>query len=80
MTVKLQVLIDSIYVLIIILNFCSKLYLFILYYFLNLPTFKCLLKKMHESRIKCVCLQADTLFFLLMFCMFRYSYYKIYTN
>ncbi len=25
-------------------------------------------------------IQADTLFFLLMFCMFRYSYDKIYTN
>ncbi len=25
-------------------------------------------------------LQADPLFFLLMFCMFKYSYNKIYTN
>ncbi len=30
--------------------------------------------------MKCICLKADTLFFLLMFCMFRYSDSKIYTN
>ncbi len=35
-------------------------------------------KKMHEARIKCFCLQADTLFFLMVFCVFRFSYNKIY--
>ncbi len=32
--------------------------------------------RMNETRIKCFCVQADSLFFLLMFCMFRYSYNK----
>ncbi len=29
-------------------------------------------KRLHETMIKCFCLRADTLFLLLMFCMFRY--------
>ncbi len=36
--------------------------------------------RMHEAQIKFYCLQADTLFSILMFCMFRYIYDKIYTN
>ncbi len=47
---------------------------------LNEAGVKAPLKRMHEAGIKCVCLQADTLFFLWMFCVFRYSYNKIYTN
>ncbi len=37
-------------------------------------------KIMNEARIKWICLQADTMLFILMFYMFRYSYNKIYTN
>ncbi len=38
---------------------------------LNEAGVKAALKRMHEAGIKCVCLQADTLFFLWMFCVFR---------
>ncbi len=47
---------------------------------MKLTTFKCFKKRMHEARIKSFCLQADTLVFVLVFCMLRYSYNKIYTN
>ncbi len=86
MTVKLWG--DTIYVLIIILNTIHSLfqlfvqyvvYLFI-FLFMKLTHIQMFKKRMHETRIKCFCLQADTLFSLLTFCMFRYSYNKIYTN
>ncbi len=38
------------------------------------------MKLTHIQVFKMFCLQADTLFFLLMFCMFRYLYNKIFTN
>ncbi len=66
------------------LSFFSFLYkmLFILfiYLFMKLTHIQVFKKRTYEARIKCFCLQVDTLFFLLMFCMFRYSYNKIYTN
>ncbi len=76
------------YVLIIILNpihilfsaFCSKCCLFLYFLFMKLTHIQAFIKKMHEARIKYFCLQADTLFFLLMFWMFRYSYNKIYKH
>ncbi len=86
MTVKLWG-VDRLHVLIIILNpihslFFSFLFkmLFISLFFMKLTHIQVFIKRMHEARIKCFCLQADTPFFLLMFCMFRYSHNKIYTN
>ncbi len=43
--------------------------------------FKLLIKKrMHEARIKlfCCCLKADAQFFILSYCMFRFSYNRIF--
>ncbi len=64
------------------LSFFSFLFkmLFISLFLMKLTHFQVFKKRMHEARIKCFCLQAETLFFLLMFCSFRYSYNKIYTN
>ncbi len=81
------VLIDSIYVL-IILNpihslfqlFVQNVVYFFIFYVWNLPTFKCLKQESMKLEYNFFCLQADTLFFLLMSCMFRYSYNKIYIN
>ncbi len=62
MTVKLWGLIDSIYVLIIILNpihilfsaFCSKFCLFLIFYlFMKLTHIQVFKKRMQEARIKC---------------------------
>ncbi len=60
-----------------IFSFLFKM-LFIYFLFMKLTHIQVFKKRMHEARIKCFCLQPDNLFFLWMFCMFRYSYNNIY--
>ncbi len=47
--------------------------------FMKLTHIQVFNKRMHEARIKYL-VYKQIAFFLLMFCMFRYSYNKIYTN
>ncbi len=61
-------------------SFLFKMLYISLFLFMKLTHIQVFKKRMNEAGIKCFCLQAETLFFLLMFCMFRYSYNKIYTN
>ncbi len=53
--------------------FVQNVVYFLFLFFMKLTHIQVFKKRMHEARIKCFCLQADTLFFLLMFCTFRYS-------
>ncbi len=65
------VFIDSIYILSIILNPIHSLFsafylkMSFIFLFMKLTHIQVFKKRMHEARIKCFCLQADTLFFLL---------------
>ncbi len=52
----------------------------LIFLFMKLTHIQVFKNRMHEAQIQFYCLQADTLFFILMFCMFRYIYDKIYTN
>ncbi len=63
MTVKLCVLIDSIYVILNTIHFSFLFKMYFISLFMKLTHIQVL----HEARIKHLCLQTDTLFFLLMY-------------
>ncbi len=60
--------------------FVQNFVYFFIFLLMKLTHIQVFIKKMHEARIYIFFIYKQTLFFLLMFCMFRYSYNKIYTH